>query len=152
MRTHAGVIAVLAAIVGVLVIGGAVVGVAVHVAHSEEHRRQEQQEVFVAGERRAEQIVVGSERAACKRAAANLTQSLNAWFYVVRADFEAATNPEAAPRAAHIRLVEAIGIDHAQSKIAARVEEHDAHRLISTHWRHVAQAAHFSCARAFPLP
>jgi FlaA1/EpsC-like NDP-sugar epimerase len=156
-------IPIVAMVVSLLLLFASIAAVAVHVAHHEDQQRKNERQheqrararaarVLVAGELRAEQIVIGSERSACKRSAQNVVNDMNSWWEVDLADFRVAANPETSPTSAQIRLVEAEGINHEELTRATRVDYHYASKLHSLAWRVAAQKAHFSCTAAFPLP
>lgn len=149
LRAHAELLAVF---VGILVMGGGLVVIGDVLIKHESHERVLAEKVVVAGELNAEKIVIGSDREGCRRTSSNLVNSLNAWFYVVTADYEAGTNPESAASARQIRLHEAQSIDVEERRIAERVDFHYADGIIAPSWRAAAMRRHTRCDLEYPSP
>jgi hypothetical protein len=146
----------IAMVFGILAMFGAVIALVVYVNDQErdaaQRERTTEQATFVKSELAAERIVIGSQVAACERNAQNAANDMNSWYEVDLADFRVAESPETKPESAHIRLVEAEGIDREEIRRATRLDYHYARELHSPEWRHASQKARFSCTKAFPLP
>lgn len=160
LRRHAGPLAIVA---GLILLFASITIVAVEVsAHAKNQRKLERRHedtarakasaLFVTSVRKAEEIVIGSEREGCLRSTRNVIDDMNSWYEVDHADFAVAASPETKPESAGIRLAEAQGINRRELDRATRVDVRFAKKLASPQWRDAALKARFSCVAAYPLP
>ena len=131
--------------IGLAFISGAVI-------KSRDHAHALAEKAVLAGELKAEEIVIGSERAQCRRTALNQVADLNTWYAVDVADFAVGRDPHQPATTRAIRELEAERIDAHSNERAGRVIAAFGAKLESLKWRAASTRAALTCEGEYPLP